>query len=234
MKKYKQIFQDKATLLPVIHCKNIMQTFPNVDMCVQHNTKGVFLINHGISSKSMGEIYKEIRLIFPELWIGINFLGLETKDMFFYAKDLGDINGIWADCSEIDDTKEIQIDADKINKERSDWNGLYFGGVDFKYQLPVNDITKTTKIAKDFMDVITTSGVGTGYAPEVDKIKTMKKVAGDIPLAIASGINADNIHLFWDYADCFLVSTGISKDFHNLDETLLQDLLNKVKLYNEI
>jgi predicted TIM-barrel enzyme len=95
---------------------------------------------------------------------------------------------------------------------------LYFGGVAFKY---INDIKTNFKEAArravDFMDVITTTGEETGKPPSIEKIKAMKEGAGDHPLAIASGMTAENVQEFMPYVKCFLVATGISKDFYNLD-----------------
>ena len=41
---------------------------------------------------------------------------------------------------------------------------LYFGGVAFKYQRPVDDLAEATTKASRFIDVVTTSGAGTGHA----------------------------------------------------------------------
>jgi len=57
---------------------------------------------------------------------------------------------------------------------QSNWKGIYFGGVAFKYQEDVTDLAKVAVAAMPFLDVITTSGVGTGIAPNLEKIKHMK------------------------------------------------------------
>jgi predicted TIM-barrel enzyme len=49
------------------------------------------------------------------------------------------------------------------------------------------------------------------------KFKEMKENCGDTPLAVASGITPENVDQFLPYVDCFMVSTGISKSFHDLD-----------------
>ena len=74
------------------------------------------------------------------------------------------------------------------------------------------------------MDVVTTSGPGTGQVAHVEKIRIMKESLGDFPLAIASGINPDNILEYLSYSDCFLVATGISRSFEELDLSLVTEL----------
>jgi predicted TIM-barrel enzyme len=81
------------------------------------------------------------------------------------------------------------------------------------------------------MDVVTTSGPGTGLPANVEKISRMKQALGDFPLAIASGITSENIHKYLPYATCFLVATGISKDFHSIDPERLRVLIENVRTW---
>jgi hypothetical protein len=37
------------------------------------------------------------------------------------------------------------------------------------------------------------------------------------PLAVASGITSENIEIFKPHVDVFMVATGISANFHDLD-----------------
>lgn len=49
------------------------------------------------------------------------------------------------------------------------------------------------------------------------------------PLAIASGITATNVEQFTPYADAFLVATGVSSSFHELDEEKMKKLAEILK-----
>lgn len=60
----------------------------------------------------------------------------------------------------------------------------------------------------------------------------MKEALGDLPLAIASGITPDNIKRYLPYADCYLVATGISKSFTELDEARLRALVGRVRHFD--
>jgi predicted TIM-barrel enzyme len=106
---------------------------------------------------------------------------------------------------------------------------MYFGGVAFKYQRHVEAVGHAARIASRYMDVVTTSGPGTGRAAEVEKIFTMKEALGDFTLAIASGITPENVTAYLPYADCFLVATGISHDFNNLDPARTKTLVDTVR-----
>lgn len=79
---------------------------------------------------------------------------------------------------------------------------------------------------------IATSGQGTGQAADIDKIRVMKQALGDFPLAIASGVTPDNIEDYLPHSDCYLVATGISRSFTQLDETLLDRLITRVRDYS--
>ncbi len=57
----------------------------------------------------------------------------------------------------------------------------------------------------------------------------MKEAIGDSPLAIASGIRPDNVTDYLDCADCFLVATGISRTWTDLDPALTAELVTKVR-----
>ena len=130
--------------------------------------------------------------------------------------------GLWVDNAGVIESGDSP-DAKRFQvlREMSGWKGIYFGGVAFKYQKEVSDPAKAALAAVPFVDVITTSGKGTGFAPDVEKIRKMKVAVGEHPLAIASGTTPENVHLYKDYVDCFLVATGIS-DSHtelNADKT---------------
>jgi predicted TIM-barrel enzyme len=82
------------------------------------------------------------------------------------------------------------------------------------------------------MDVVTTSGPGTGHAAEVEKIRRMKQALADAPLAIASGIAPENVGHYLPYADAFLVATGISRSFTELDATRVRLLVECVRSFS--
>lgn len=228
------IFKNGKIFLPVVHVGNVLQTIKQVHIALCNGADGVFLINHSVNSKFLFNIYNKVRKVF-DTWIGINCLGLSPIDVIIHMPN--DVDGLWVDNAQIDE--ECGIDSqvyaysvlDAIKKKG--WEGLYFGGVAFKYQKEVKDYVKTTNIASTYMDVITTSGIGTGIAADVKKIDVMAEVAhhNGKKLGIASGITPDNINSY-RCVDAFLVSTGISKSFGGFDRTLVKKLSNRISAFN--
>ena len=94
---------------------------------------------------------------------------------------------------------------------RHGWAGLYFGGVAFKYQRTVPDslLPDAARQATPWVDVITSSGPGTGYAASVEKAKALRSGAGRHPVALASGVSPENVAGFLPYVDAYLVASEI-------------------------
>lgn len=210
--------------MPVIHMENRVQSFVNTKIAFACGADAVWLISHSLPPEEFMRNSLEIKRLLPDKWIGVNILGAknqETIELFNNKMD-----GLWKDKGGIRENKDGTIDVSEAGNidfwiqecNTFNLNTLYFGGVAFKY---VNDIQtnfkEAAKMASDFMDVITTTGEATGSAPAIEKIKEMKEGAGENPLATASGMTAENVQEFMPYVKCFLVATGISKDFYNLD-----------------
>jgi predicted TIM-barrel enzyme/protein-tyrosine-phosphatase len=218
-------------VLPVIHVESLDQTLRNMEICVKADCDGVFLINHGMSAAELLKIHTAVRRDNREAWIGVNCLGVDPAEVFPMVTD--GVSGIWVDNAMVDERTDGQPEAERIERSRleSGWNGLYFGGVAFKYQRRVSDLERAARTAARYMDVVTTSGPGTGQSPEIEKIGKMREALGGRPLAIASGITPENINLYVDKADCFLVATGISNTFTELNPDRVLALVEKVHSY---
>jgi predicted TIM-barrel enzyme len=94
----------------------------------------------------------------------------------------------------------------RLAEYREDHPGLkkiaFMGGVSFKYtEWYTADPAESARMAEQlapFVDVVTTSGAGTGSPPSAEKITAMGRAAGPGRLAVASGISIENIA---DYSD---------------------------------
>lgn len=117
--------------------------------------------------------------------------------------------------------------------QRRGWKGLYFGGVAFKTQRghSLDEAAAAANIARDYMDVVTTSGPATGTPPNLDKVKVMRDALGTYPLALASGLDLHNLDGFLPHVDAFLVATGLSRNFFNLDRDLVARFVEKVRAF---
>jgi predicted TIM-barrel enzyme len=229
MQRFRSQFpQTTPVVLPVIHVETAEQALRNADLARQAGCAGIFLINHYIPWTVLLAVARRVVEEFPGWWAGVNCLGLEPSEVVAHVGP--GLSGIWADNAGIDETGTRQPAAEKFLQARREhqWNGLYFGGVAFKYQREVVEVELAATIAAQYMDVVTTSGPGTGRAASPAKIAAMKRGLGQTPLAIASGITPENVSTYLPWADCLLVATGISRTFSDLDPHRLQALLAAV------
>ena len=227
--RYRRTFAGRHALLPVIHVESLAQTLRNARIAFEAGCDGLFLINHGMPYRELLEIHGATLREFPNRWIGVNCLDLPAEEVFLRIP--GTVAGVWVDNAMVDERTEDLTDAERVRHAqlRSGWDGLYFGGVAFKYQRPVQELARAARLAAGYMDVVTTSGPGTGLAAPIEKIRAMKQALGEHPLAIASGITPGNVHDYLDLADCFLVATGISRSFTEFDPALVGALAAAVR-----
>ncbi len=228
MNRYLERFQQK-TLFPVIHALDYNHAMRNTELAFECGADGVFLINMGYSADKLMGFYPKVREQFPSSWIGLNLLGVSLLNLFNYEIDTA--SGLWVDDAKISvdplDNKTGQAHA--FLELKKTYSGLYFGGTVFKYTPSYSEdpiiCSQAAEVAASFMDVVTTSGSGTGFKAPLEKMKAMKTAIGQAPLAVASGITPENVHSYLDYVDSFLVSTGISyKDTDELNPILTRKL----------
>ncbi len=226
--RYRQAFPHRHVVLPVVHVDSLEQAQRNARIARDAAANGVFLINHGMADEALLDIHAAVADAQSGWWVGVNCLGMSPEQVFGTISRI--VGGIWVDNAGIEESQEQQPYADRVLAIRdSRASGcLYFGGVAFKYQRPVEDLEAACRVATRYMDVVTTSGPGTGHAAEVEKIRRMKRALGDTPLGIASGITPENVGDYLPHADCFLVATGISRGFTELDPPRVRALVERV------
>ena len=229
MSDYRRTFDRANTFLPVIHVDSKEQALRNASIAQENGADGVFLINHEIPALQLLRAYIHVTDQLPDLWVGLNCLDKGRSAITMLPNRAA---GFWVDDAGIEEDGPNRLVALKrFNDFRQGlgWQGIYFGGVAFKSRAPVRDPAAAAKAAAPFVDVITTSGEGTGIAPDLGKIKAMKLAIGTHPLAIASGITPENVRSFMPYADCFLVATGISHSHTELDPPRVRELARIIR-----
>lgn len=205
----------KTEIIPVIHMINQNQVLTNVKICVENGIKKVFLINHQVDVESLLECAKRVKKEYPNLWVGVNMLGTRTEVALNF--DSG-FDGLWCDAT-------ITPDTSKLVRE---FKGMFFGGLAFKYQPQPKDLKFSCEESILATDVATTSGVGTGKAANVDKIKLIREYLGTHPMAIASGVSAENIDNYKGIANYLLVASSITSNSEMIYEDKLKELINKL------
>ena len=223
-----EVFGRHRVVLPVVHVASEVQALRNARIARDAGADGVFLINHAISDRRLLEIHEQVASSFPDWWVGLNCLGLGREEVF--REISSHVAGVWVDNAGIREDREDQPAAERarLAREAQGWRGLYFGGVAFKYQRAVRDLVAATRLAARYMDVVTTSGPGTGLACSPDKVRCMKEALGETPLAVASGVTLENVADYLLWVDCFLVATGVSRSFEELDPLRVEKVVEAV------
>jgi uncharacterized protein len=221
---------------PVIHVIDAGQALRNIAVGVRLGAPGIFLINHDFPADRFLPMLRAVRAECPDLWLGVNFLAQAGRVAFPILGHLAAegcvLDAYWADDACMDERQPTQTEAEAIAATRAagGWRGMYFGGVCFKKQRPVDPGMNehSARIARPFLDVVTTSGMATGKAADGAKIADFRRGLGTAPLAVASGITPDNAASYAADVDCFLVATGINHpgDFYTIDPARLAALLD--------
>jgi len=96
------------------------------------------------------------------------------------------------------------------------------------------DILETAKAANFFLsDGVIITGNSTGTEADVEEAKLIKLNA-NIPVIIGSGINNDNISLFYNFADAFIIGSYFKEDGYwanELDNKRIEDFM---KVFNNL
>ena len=235
MNRVAEIFGVSRVLLPVIHPVGRDEAVASVEVAVAAGVKGVFVINQGMSEQQVLALMRDLHGRHPTLWVGVNLLGFAPAEVLERGLQAGDgrLDGIWSDNARIDEDAAQQPEAAAFVAARRErgWNGLYFGGVAFKYQREVADakLEWAARLARGYMDVVCTSGPGTGHEARVEKVAAMRAGLGtDGALALASGVTTENVGNFLPYVDAYLVGTGIEAQLGVLDAGRVAALHRKI------
>lgn len=217
--------------LPVIHITSLERVLIQTQKAVEAGADGLWLINHGNHTtgfRYLIDTYDGVRKEHPNLWIGLNFLDLEPLDALDYLPE--GANGLWVDNGGV---IENQHDGFNIRRAEQLWSRtqicrqdiLLFGGVAFKYrdEGSVKNVAGIAEAALPYMDVVTTSGPGTGHAADIGKIKKMSRSIGANNLGLANGLSADNLPGFSEHVKHLIISSSISDGSGELDLDKMQE-----------
>jgi len=234
MNRIKEVFGTCPVLLPVVHPVGHREALEAVHLVNSLGLRGVFLIDQGMPENDVLALIHEIRDRHPGLWVGVNLLSRSPAEALLTALRGGStVDGIWSDNAGIDEHGGGHPDATAFveTRRRESWPGLYFGGVSFKYQREValEDLGQAASTARTYMDVVCTSGPGTGIAADVEKVRRLHGGLEGHALALASGITAQNVQRYLPYVQAFLVGTGIETSFGVLDPKKIESLLRSME-----
>lgn len=222
----------KCHVFPVIHHLDEETTLSEADIAFACGATGVFLISHGGQDLDLLPLAKTIKGRTGK-YVGINLLRHTAAEALEYATIYG-LDGVWADDCGVS-SKGTSSAGDFLADLSENSNLDVFASVAFKYQPDEPNPPLAAIEALRLGWIPTTSGSGTGHAPEVEKIKSMyeaTKAGGDLGLlAIASGMTPENVANYVPYLTHILVSTGVSSDAYHFDPIRLKQLISIVNAF---
>jgi hypothetical protein len=208
---------------PVIHALDLNQVLRCADVAATAKCPGVFLISMHGDDDSLDVFAPHVADLFPSLKLGVNYLGLSAPDALIRSQ-FRNYAATWTDHQEFTRGKLSDDARGIINVIRP--GHLLFAAVAFKGQAPDPLFPDSARLAAHFGLIPTTSGIGTGVAPDLEKLHLLRRTLHPAdPLAVASGITPENISLFAPHLTHVLVATGISKSFHEFDAEKLARLM---------
>lgn len=192
---------------PVVHCLSpedqeeaFWHAFWNTHTAVKNGADGVFLTGQGVSASDLIGIYQHVRERFPDIWLGINFVGISPQKSFAALSSTAlycdGLNALWTDGMPdyyLPLPSSIQL----------------FGGVAFKRSasdIVDDELTRVCEAAVRYVNVAT----ATGSPPSMAELVAIREALdGRIPLALVGGVDEDNIDGLKAVADIFLATLSI-------------------------
>jgi len=236
--KIVSVFNKKRKiLLPVLSCENEEDFYYNIDILYEYynNNKisGIFILSTFVDIETITNIYNETKKKYADLWVGVNLIGENIFKVYNFIK-LNNPDGIWIDNSYLFDINKLGFAELTLNQfEKYNWNGLYFGGYMFKYQINCNTYdNKLIKLLNQYLDILTTSGDGTNIEISDEKLNYISNESVQIPIAIASGVNNNNLEKHIEKCNIIIIRSSIVDSNENIDKEKLDEICNKIELIN--
>lgn len=212
---------NRPKILPVIHHLDRLTTLSEVRVAREGGADGVFLISHHNDDDDLINIAWEAKQVNAGFPIGLNLLSYTAVNAAPKVLEAG-LDMFWADSMGVSSKGLSEAGAILSAFAKAHPEIQCFASVAFKYQSIEQDPVAAALAAAAAGFIATTSGAGTGKAPDVDKIKRMGAAC---PLAVASGITPENVADFAPHLSHILVATGISRTEYHIDPAKLQKLI---------
>ncbi len=213
---------------PVIHYLDRETALREALLAQRCGAFGVFLISHHNNDAELIDVAWEVKQVVAAtpFRVGVNLLSRSAIDAVAQARERA-LDMVWADDMGVS-SRGLTEQGHACSREARKGGLELFASVAFKYQAKELDPAQAARNAHAAGFIATTSGVGTGKAPDLDKIVSMS-AACEGKLAVASGMTPENVDRFSPYLAHVLVATGISQDEYRIDEHKLRHLLAKVR-----
>lgn len=216
-----------SKVYPVVHHLNDSLALEQVDIAYNSGADGVFLISHNGTNENLPPLVSIIKSKYPGFKVGLNFLGYDIMSSVKVAASVA-ADMVWGDSCGVSSQGLTQEGLALSHWVQENPNVEVFASVAFKYQKTEHNPPLAAQKGLEAGFVPTTSGSGTGSAPSLEKIIAMSEAVNG-KLAIASGMDCENVKQFAPYLSDILVATGVSVTEHRFDEEKLKAFIGIVK-----
>eukprot|EP00455_Lapot_gusevi_P054527 TRINITY_DN875_c0_g2_i1.p1 TRINITY_DN875_c0_g2~~TRINITY_DN875_c0_g2_i1.p1 ORF type:complete len:265 (+),score=59.82 TRINITY_DN875_c0_g2_i1:77-871(+) len=196
----------------------LQHTLDQAHLAIGNGADGVAVIagTGALEPELLNRAAELIRQAYPNTFIVINYLTHCPTAMQLVPPF---VNGLWTDRGvDACGTSPSSTAAHQLRlAERVDWQGLWFAGYFHKggsLRLPetAEELQALADQAVELCEVPTTTGAGTGIPANLAHLARLHEaLQGRRPLAIASGIDVDNVRDYKPYIDYFFVGTGVER-----------------------
>ncbi|MFT4127074.1 MAG: BtpA/SgcQ family protein [Gordonia sp. (in: high G+C Gram-positive bacteria)] len=223
-------------IYPVVHINSTERAVAESLAALELGADGIYLIDHhNHDPGTTWQVFSEVDRRRPAAHIGVNLLGFSTVEVIRQILD-AHVSGALSripDSVWLDDIRHhgaTDPDAALVFARQAAPSLRIVGGIAFKYTPTYTDDADQARAEvaalENAVDVVTTSGSGTGSAPPVSKMRAIR-AATVKPIAVASGISIDNITDYAGLVDEILVASSVETTPHSgiFDRATLQDFL---------
>lgn len=216
-----KIFPEQG-VLPVIHRTSVEQAVHMAGVAEELGAKGAFVIDHSATMQTpdvLLETYIAVKSALPNFWLGINNLAVSAAKNVVLARSVG-ADGVWADRATDDAAGNLTEDSNVP---------VFFGGLAMKGPGYIADPLEAAGYIHDhlgWVDVAVTSGPGTGVSCPQERLQAIRLASLDAKLAIASGVDVDNVARHAKLVDYILVASSV--ETYSLSGVFVEPVLREL------
>lgn len=219
------------TLAPdgrVDETKLVADTLASSEAVVNGGGDMIILINSRAELPVYERVIAAVREKYPSFPLGISALDYGPRNLLEGFRLAKKFNAQMVWCEVVPDEKIEYEDDDGSYKpaevvplelalrtqaeEKPD--AIHTAGVHMKYTRPLDgrSFEDAMKAALGSVDGINVTGPQTGVRADVERVKTARRIAGDYPIGLASGVSTENVAEVIGSIDYAIVGTSLKSD----------------------
>ncbi len=218
----------------------------DADAAVKGGADMIILINSRCEMPLYERVLRAVRERYPKVPLGISALAYGPSNLaegFRLARQF-DAQMVWCEVVpgervEYEDDDGTYKPAEVTSRElafktqaEQKPDALHTAGVHMKYTRPLDgrSFEEAMRAALGSVDGINITGPKTGELADLERIRTARRIAGEYPVGLASGVSTENVESVLPYVDYLIVGTSLKKadDPLRTDEARVRALREKI------